>query len=669
MMRRLFIAWALALLSALPMRAQLADTTLREVLDSTVFRSARRSSLLDISPAQPVLVNMELLQMVPSITGSPDPIRFVRLLPGVQTGMELDAGLHILGTDNSHSLVSVAGVPVYGASHVLGLFSTFIPSHYQGMSFSPYVSRANRLGGSVDMQLPDKVPQRLRGQLSAGLFESEGTLDIPTGSRSAAFVSLRRSYINLLYGSFLRMGVYDFRYGFTDGNFTWFWEPGSHDRIWVDFMMGGDDILFDSSRGGYHVEFNWANMMGALHHRHSWDWGQLEHSVYATRLNMELTLDHDIYNIRLPSLMGTVGYKAALSAGRWRGDFRLDFHHSNPQQVDVRNKDLAREGIDETQDALEATAEIQYLWPILEDLSLEASLKGIWYQARDGASYPALLPNLRLVWDAHWAGKVELVAGLSRQNLFQTGASSIGLPTEFWYLSGKDIAPQSSRHASLSWGRSLLGDRYAVSVSAFYRRLFNQLDFRGTLVDYLDPGFYTPKYLQVGSGRNYGLCLTFHKQSGDFTGWVNYTLARSLRTFDGITFPSNHERIHELNAVASYKLGRWDFGGVLVLASGTPYTVAESFYMTGGTLITEFSPRNASRMRPYLRVDLSTSYYFHRKPDGRGNGLRFSLYNAVGYKNDVYLALTLSPDARSFSYVPSSLYIRFLPSLTYFHSF
>ena len=184
MMRRLFIAWALALFPALQLGAQVPDTTLREVLDSTVFRSARRSSLLDISPAQPVLVNMELLQMVPSITGSPDPIRFVRLLPGVQTGMELDAGLHILGTENSHSLVSVAGVPVYGASHVLGLFSTFIPSHYQGMSFSPYVSRANRLGGSVDMQLPDKVPQRLLSMRVRTSRQARNPMPFPSSFRT-----------------------------------------------------------------------------------------------------------------------------------------------------------------------------------------------------------------------------------------------------------------------------------------------------------------------------------------------------------------------------------------------------------------------------------------------------------------------------------------------------
>ena len=650
--------------------AQLPDSVqVQEKLDSTVFSSERRTSMLDISPTMPISVDTDLLRRIPSITGTPDPIRFVRLLPGVQTGMELDAGLHVLGTENSHSLVSVDGVPVYGATHVLGLFSTFISSHFGGMDFSPYVSGANRIGGSVDMRLPGRIPGKLRGQASVSLFEAEGTLDIPVGRNSALFVSARRSFINLLYGRFLRVDVYSFKYGFSDGNITWYWEPGKNDRVWADFMMGGDNIAFNSNRGGYAMAFDWLNYKGSVHHRHTWDWGELRQRLYYTHLDLTLDFNHDLYNLYVPSLMETAGYSATLDAGRWQGEVRLEGHHSRPQQVNVRNKDLAQTAADESQTAVEASVRVQYTQPITRDLKLEASLKGIWWHSFDGADYPALVPQLRLLWDAHHAGKFQLLGGLGRQNLFQTGVSSIGLPIEFWYLSGKNLSPQGSYHASLSWGRSFLSDRYSVSASAFYRHLTGQLDYTGSLIDYLDPDFTTPKYLVTGYGQNYGLCVTLHKQAGAFTGWVNYTLARSLRTFDGVTYPSNHERIHELDAVGNYSFGRWDFGGVLVFASGTPYTAAESFYVSGGTLIAEMSPKNSYRMAPYLRLDLSVSYYFRRDSDGRGHGITFALYNATGHKNHMYLQLSTSSDDRSYSYSPMSLHIRWLPSISYFHKF
>lgn len=641
----------------------------RENLDSTVVLSEKHSSMLEISPAAPISVHTELLRRIPSLTGTPDPIRMVKLLPGVQTGSEMDAGLHILGTENAHSLVSVDGAPVYGATHILGLFSTFISSHFEGMRFFPYTSGANRIGGTVDMQLPSHVPGRLRGQVTASLFEAEGTLDIPTGRNSALFVSARRSYVNLLYGPFLRVDIYSFKYGFTDGNITWYWAPGKRDRVWADFMLGGDNADFQSSRGGYRLKFDWMNAKGSLHHRHEWDWGRLHQRLYYSHLNMQFDFNHDIYNMYVPSVFGTAGYSASVTAGRWLGEVRLDWHHSRPQQTVVRNKDLSQMAADERQSALEASARVQYTLPLTRDLELGASLKGIWWLSADGASYPALLPQLRLLWDAHHAGKLELLAGMERQHLFQTGVSSIGLPIEFWYLSGKSLAPQGSFHASLSWGRNFFSDRYAVSISAFYRYLTGQLDYTGTLLDYLNPDYTTPQYLVTGTGRNFGLCFTLHKQAGAFTGWVNYTLSRSLRTFDGVTYPSGHERIHELNAVANYTHGAWDFGGVFVLASGTPFTAAESFYLSGGTLVAEMSPKNYYTMKPYLRLDLSVSYHFRRQADGRGNGLTFALYNAVGYKNDVFLMPKLDRENQRFTYGPMSLHLRWLPSLSYFHKF
>ena len=650
--------------------AQQPDSTLiQDQLDSTVFVSERHVSLLETDPALPIKVNTELLRRIPSLTGTPDPIRIVKLLPGVETGTELDAGLHILGTENSHSLVSVDGVPIYGATHVLGLFSTFISSHFQGMEFHPYISGANRIGGAVDMQLPGHVPAKFHGQVSASLFEAEGTLDIPTGRRSALFVSARRSFINLLYSSFLKVDVYAFRYGFTDGNITWYWEPGEKDRFWADFMLGGDNAHFQSNRGGYGLKFDWMNYKGSLHHRHQWDWGELRQRLYYSHLDMSFDFNHDIYNLYVPSIFGTAGYSATLRAGRWEGEVRLEGHHSKPQQTIVRNKDVSQMAADESQAALEASTRVQYTLPITSSLELSASLKGIWWHSADGANYPALVPQLRLLWDAHHAGKFELVTGLERQNLFQTGISSIGLPIEFWYLSGKNLSPQGSCHASVSWGRSFLSDRYSVSVGGFYRHLMGQLDYTGTLLDYLDPDYTTPKYLITGFGRNFGLCLTLHKQAGDFTGWMNYTLARSLRTFGEQTYPSNHERIHEFNAVGNYTHGRWDFGGVFVLASGVPYTAAEAFLMSGGTLVAEMSPKNYYRMKPYLRLDLSASFYFHRQGDGRGNGLTLALYNAVGYKNDLFFMPMKSNDEHGFYYAPVSLHLRWLPSLSYFHKF
>ena len=74
-------------------------------------------------------------------------------------------------------------------------------------------------------------------------------------------------------------------------------------------------------------------------------------------------------------------------------------------------------------------------------------------------------------------------------------------------------------------------------------------------------------------------------------------------------------------------------------------------------------------MKPYCRLDISASYYFRRLPDGRGHGLTLAVYNVAGYKNDVFYMLDPSDDAKTFAYRPMSLYLRFLPSISYFYKF
>ena len=185
-------------------------------------------------------------------------------------------------------------------------------------------------------------------------------------------------------------------------------------------------------------------------------------------------------------------------------------------------------------------------------------------------------------------------------------------------------------------------------------------------------GYSLDNSLLKGSGRNYGISLMLSKQTGPLTGWIGYTLQRSLRSSDDpalpAEYPSSHERIHELNATAIRSWNRWDLSASLVAASGIPFTAANSLYVQQNMLLCNFGQYNAERFKPYVRIDLSVNYYFSRSGDGRENGINFSLYNATGRKNDIFYRINYTEDAR-FNY--SSMYykIMFLPSIGYFHRF
>ncbi len=667
--RPVLISLLLAFAGAPALLGQQPDSTLQERIDSTVFAVERNVSVVQGSLVNDLKVKLENIRTVPSILGTSDPIRFVRLLPGVQNGSDLDAGIHVQGTESAHCLVSVEGVPVYGVTHLMGLFSTFIPTHYSEMRYTPWPSRTNRLGGLVEMKLPDAVPRRFRGNVALGLFETEGTLDIPLGKKSGLFISARKSYLNLLYGHFMRIqDKVGLRYGFGDGNLTWYWTPAPADRVWVDVYGAYDAVNVTGQRSGFVFDLQWANLMAAAHYLHRWEGASLKQSVYGTGVLMHFDLLHNFFRFHVPSSLGTAGYKAVLEAGRLRVGADVAWHRCLPQSVDVSNDSFFHPGEVLPQTALELSADAHYLLPLSPWLELEASLRAACWVAGDGKTYPSLLPELRARWNLGAGGSLEAVAGYARQHLFQAGISGLGLPIEYWFLAGRDFAPQSSRYSALSYGLDFLKGRWGFSGTAFYRRLGGQVDFQGTIFSYLDENFNTARPLVTGTGRNYGISLMLHRKSGAVTGWISYTLSRSLRTFLGETYPSGHERIHECNAVATWTTGNWDFGAVLVAASGLPFTRAESFCLIGGDLMINYGPRNGYRMHPYFRLDLSASYYFSRHPDGRQNGLTLSVYNITGYRNELFYLIT-SPADGTFAYRPSNINLRFLPSLTYFHKF
>ena len=137
-------------------RAQI--DTLQYELKGSVLVSTGNKSGLKGRLSEGMTLERSLIDRMPQFLGSGDPIGLMRMLPGVQTVTEYESGIHICGGENSHNDVSVAGVPVFGVSHLFGFFSAFNPLHYQQISFSTSPDlRSNRIGGSIIMEIPDNI--------------------------------------------------------------------------------------------------------------------------------------------------------------------------------------------------------------------------------------------------------------------------------------------------------------------------------------------------------------------------------------------------------------------------------------------------------------------------------------------------------------------------------
>ena len=610
-----------------------------------------------------------LLSTLPRILGSSDPLRYAQYLPGVQTNSELDNGIRIRGCDNSHNEISLDGMPIYGATHFLGLFSVFNPAHFESLVFCTDAKAPNRLGGLVDMEPRTDVPDSLRLNVELGVMSAQAALDIPLGKKCMLGLALRPSYLNLLYGNLLKIDGCPLRYSFGDANLSFVFDASPNDKLRAEAYFGMDAINYVYTPILAAVSLRYGNLAAGINWSHNFGSGaQMSCKAFFSGMNSGLHLDQDLIKADIPSRMSTAGLLGELALGKWQFGFDVRAHCAMPQtpSSSLGGDASARE----RQDALESSVWSSRRFEIGAQWSLEAFLKLSGYLSPESEFFGGVSPYLKLERDFYSFGTLEATAGMQTQYIFQTGVTNTGLPAEFYFLAGAHCAPQRSLYASLSYDLPLFGGGTELSAALYYKHLLNQVEYCGTVLDLLQEGYSLDSSIAVGSGDNYGLTLMARKCSGPLTGWLSCSLGRSLRHFDTQvlrgTFPSSHERIYQVNAVANCALGRWNLGGAFVFADGIPFTAPESYYVLGRQLISEYGEFNGARMSPYIRLDLSANFYFRRE-GRRESGLNFSVYNVLCRKNTMACRIEMSGGEYCYTSIPFP--ISCLPSISYFLRF
>lgn len=671
---RLLFSLLCSLLFTLPAHAQEADTARVkelqgvEVVGRHVTGKLRHDSLGGMS------LDLSFLDDMPRIAGNADPIRYTQLLPSVQTNSELDAGLYVQGCDNAHNGVSINGVQLYDIQHILGIFSVFNPSHYSRLQFAGSAftaSAANRLGGFIDMQRPDTLAGRVKGELSVGLISSQGTLHLPFGGKSELILSGRGAYINLLYGRWLKVEESAIRYSFCDANVTWLYRPDAHNTLWLDFYGGNDRMDYQEDGEKYDARLGWGNRMFSM----NWEWKRrgfvLRQTAYMTRYGNRFSIERPDFRLRMPSGITDYGYRLSLRRGRWSAGTDWALHSIRPQQPETEGE-LQTTTLSATRrHSTEGSLWADCKFAVARNMELLGGLRANVYTIRRSAFFSAD-PVLSLLWMPGY-GQFRLTANVKHQYLFRTGLSAVNLPTDFWLPADERLRPQYAYGLSAEYRTDLIPGRLQLSAGLYYKRLCHQTEYIGTPFELIYGDYDYRKNLISGKGENYGLDLMIEKRTGRLTGWMSYSLGRALRRYPGRfsgTFPAGHERIHEFNAVATWKAGRrWSFGATLVWAGGTPFTPPSYFYLQNGNLLSQFGDYNSGRLSTYIRLDVSATCRI-KVHGGRESGLNFSVYNANCRHNDLFWRLKFNDGQYYYAPLrPLPKKLPFLPSINYYIKF
>lgn len=666
--------------------AEMTDTLNHYGLQTVEIRGKRlRSPLREIEGSS--IISMSFMDEMPHILGNADPLHYAQLLPGVQTNSEYDAGLHIQGCDNSHNYVSLGGAPVYNAAHLLGFFSIFNAGHFSEMSLqkSPVsASFPNRLGGRVDMLTPTWLAAEdslsvgaVHGELSVGPMSSQGTLRLPIGKRSLLLLSARAAYLNLLYSKWLEVDGDEVKYDFSDYNLSYITQLDDANVLKIEGYWGYDNMKIGQASYGLQGKLKWDNTMAALHwysrskdglNEGGKDWS-MEQMVYYSRYANRLNVGEYSFQVGMRSFIFDLGYKGNFSWGRWRMGAEVVRHQLLPQDIGISGNLANYQTDTQHQLATEASVYLQYCQPLGEKLLMELGARVSGYHCQK--SFYRVMPHLKFNYDLSPSAKLNLNLGIRNQYLFQTGFSSAGLPTEFWFAANQNHRPQYAYHAALQGEFWFAEKEYRLSVETYYKWLMNQIENNSNMFDILFSSYSFDGSLLHGKGYNYGLNLLLEKRRGKLTGWLSGSLGRAMRKFDGEQYqgwyPAGHERIYELNAVATYRINRRvSLGSTYVLASGTPYTKVNYAYLMSGNLVTEYGPHNGDRVKPYMRLDLSVSYDFATKGKVR-SGINFSLYNVTMHGNDLFYRIKVYDN--HVRYNAFKFLMPIMPSINYYCKF
>lgn len=165
----------------LPLWAQEADTTLNCNVDEVSVYAQYQATALS-SREGTLSLSTKLIADMPQVLGNVDVLRMAQTLPGVQTANEFDSGVHIMGCDNEHVIITLDGAPVFNPTHLFGIFSIFNASHLQNMEVARIPLSADapcRLAGNVNMTSKEVLGGQSSMSTEVGLISSQGTYSLP----------------------------------------------------------------------------------------------------------------------------------------------------------------------------------------------------------------------------------------------------------------------------------------------------------------------------------------------------------------------------------------------------------------------------------------------------------------------------------------------------------
>ncbi len=679
------------------------EVKLMPMVLATVIVSNFNDSSLIITGIGQFELNLEHAHRLPSLGGETDVLRVGHTLPGIQTGADGFGGISVRGGDVDQNLFLLDGVPIYNASHGLGIYSIYNSAAVRSakiLKSSFPAQYGGRISSIWDIQTKEGNMNEQEGELELGLGSIQLNLEGPIKKgKGSWFMSGRRSLFNLYSEpvsrklSSTKNGRRETDYFFQDINAKINYRISEKDRVFLSLYKGNDNF-FDKKEQFYAYKNNltsklleekivrWGNTAASLRWNHvvtdkifanvTAIYGQYVYvadDLYdLTLLDSVGTTERSVFYQKYISSITDIGIKTdfdffASRNHRLRLGTSLIRHSFQPGIINFDRQTIFNEEIRDTIGTYlksplrssELDVYVQDEMKIGELLTANIGLRasGLW--VNDETIFK-LQPRLLFTLFEGEPVSYSLAFTRNIQFLHLLSPTGIGLPKDFWVSATGKAPPQSVWH--FSFGTNFQPRKWLTLGFEAYYNLFDNLVFYygNTLEDVSATNWQ--KEVATGNGKAYGLEMLAKVERGRIGGWLSYTYGRSDRLFNtegntvnnGKRFPIRLDRRHNANFQFLYKINKkWDFSLGFTVASGSAFTFPSLQYrieesptgIPGNIVIEESIPvvTGLNEFRMRIYNRLDFNFTYQFLIRNVKHSLKLGAYNAYMRRNPTYYTL------------------------------
>ena len=639
-----------------------------------VLNASEGLSTVQLAPAQ--------LALLPNV-GEVDIFRSLQLLPGVSGSNESSSGLYVRGGTPDQNLVLLDGMTVYNVDHFFGFFSAFNADAvkdvqlYKGAFPAKY---GGRLSSVVDLTGKTGNPNKLSGNAGINLLNARAGIQIPLFKKGSFSINARRSYTDIIQSGLynkifdvftqtenppdidgLEINTIEPDFYFFDLNSKLSFNPTEKDVVAFSFYSGADHLVeFNDvriERGenptilielDVDEKSDWGNTGFSGKWSRQWNpkWYTnllVANSRYFSEYNRDLKIlatlveqDSVVFN---QNILTVEDNEVRDFTFRLDNEYQVNSKHKlefggllTLAEVDYKFiRDDTLTILDLEQEATYGALYLSDTWSPFSKLSINAGLRATYYDLSEEIYWAP-----RFSFQYNLTEKIKIKGGYGKHYQFVNRIVNENVTEgsrDFWLLADDDLVKVSSADHFIV-GAAYETDGYVFDVEAYRKNLNNlaefSLRFQREDID-LDQLFF------LGSGFAEGVEFLLQKKKGVYTGWVTYTLARVRNDFpelnNGFEFSALHDQRHEFKTVHSFEWENYRLAATFVFGSGKPFTEPTGQYsidLLDGESLNYISvgAKNASRLPPYHRLDLSIHYVTKfRKLDLDFGVSFFNVYN------------------------------------------